>query len=342
MNVVYSSSDSYAEICGVSLVSLFENNKDVGTINVYIVDNDISELNKKRLENTAKEYSRNLFFVNKIDVNELTKTNIYVGRWNIGTFYRLYLSSILPIDVERVIYIDCDMIIRHSLNSVYNVDMGDCLVAGVDDCRSDLYRIDIGCKPGSVYINNGFMVIDLKKWRTENISEEFTKFISSRNGDCTYMDQAPLNGVLVPKNKIYELEAIYNAQRIFFDFTYKQLIRLRKPTHYLSEEQYNEAINDPIVVHFTPTFLTGTRPWQVKDNHKFSKEYRYYKSISEWNNEKLRVDDRKKRKKMMTFLCKICPKFLLIPIMSFLHSTWYPKRRIKISNKNKKKYKGAI
>lgn len=334
MNIVYSSSDSYAEICGVSIVSLLENNKSVDDIDIYIIDNGITEDNKNKLELTVKKYSRNLIFVPKVDLEALTHTSVYVGRWNIGTFFRLYLSSLLPKTVERVIYIDCDMIIRHSIEDVYNLDMGDCLVAGVDDCRSDLYRIEIGCKPGTVYINNGFMVIDLKKWRDEKVEERFTKFISDRNGDCTYMDQAPLNGILGPEKKIYELKAIYNSQRIFYDFSYKQLMKLRKPEHHLSEEEYNETINDPVVVHFTPVFISGTRPWQVKDNHKFTSEYRHYKSISEWKDIPLRKDDRKKKKKIMTILCKICPNFIMIPIMSYLHATWYPKKRIKISRKH--------
>ena len=332
MNVVYSSSDSYAEICGISIVSLLENNKSEENIDIYIIDNDISELNKSKLEKTANKYARTLYFIDKIDLNLITNTNVYTGRWNIGTFFRLYLSSLLPNTVDRVLYIDCDMIIRKSLNEVYNLDIGNCLVAGVDDCRSDLYRDDIGCKHGSVYINNGFMLINLKKWREERIEDKFTEFISSRNGDCTYMDQAPLNGILGPENKIYELDAKYNSQRIFFDFSYKQLLRLRKPNHHLSEVSYDEAITDPIIVHFTPTFITGTRPWQKKDKHKFRDEYLQYKEISEWKDEPLRKDDRKLRKKVMTVCCKICPKFILIPIMSYLHATWYPKKRIKINN----------
>lgn len=334
MNVVYSSSDSYSELCGISIVSLFENNKDVDEIKVYIINNNITEINMNRLLDTGKKYNRNIIFVDTIDIEGITKTNIYVGRWNIGTFFRLYLSTILPKDVDRLIYLDCDMIIRYSLNEVYNLDMGNCLVAGADDCRSDLYREDIGCKPGQVYINNGFMLIDLKKWREQDVESKFSDFITKRKGDLTYMDQAPMNGVLVPNGQIYELKPIYNAQRIFFDFNYKQLLRLRKPNHHLSFEEYNETITDPIVVHFTPTFLTGTRPWQVKDNHKFRNEYLYYKSISEWKDIPLRKDDRKKKKKLMTIICKLTPKFILIPIMSYLHSTWYPKKRIKIAKEN--------
>ncbi len=333
MNVVYSSSDSYSEICGISLVSLFENNKSIDYICVYIIDNGISENNKNKLELTAKKYCREIIFVDSINLEEITNTKVYVGRWNIGTYFRLYLASILPSKIDRVVYIDCDMIIRHSLEEVYNLDMGNCIVAGVDDCRSDLYRIEIGCRPGTAYINNGFMVIDLKKWREENVEEKFTKFISSRNGDCTYMDQAPLNGVLGPENKIFELKPIYNSQRIFYDFSFKQLMKLRKPEYHLSEDDYDKAICDPVIVHFTPVFISGTRPWQLKDNHKFTSEYRYYKSISEWKNIPLRRDDRKKKKKIMTILCKICPKFIMIPVMSYLHASWYPKKRIKIAKK---------
>ena len=338
MNVVYSSSDSYSELCGISIVSLLENNKEVDNITIFIINNNISKLNKQRLINTVSKYNRKIIFVDKIDIELITKTNIYIGRWNISTFFRLYLSTILPNNVNRVIYIDCDTIIRHSIVSIYNLDLGDFLVAAVDDCRSNLYRTEIGSIPGGPYVNNGFMLIDLKKWREQGIEKDFTEFISSRKGNLTYMDQAPLNGVLGSRKQIFELEPKYNAQRIFFDFTYKQIMKIRKPEHHLSLEQYNEAITDPIVVHFTPTFLTGTRPWQVKDNHKFRSEYLNYKKMSEWKDEPLRKDDRKKKKKIMTFICKLTPKFILLPVIGYLHATWYPKKRMKIAKSNGVKY----
>ena len=259
--------------------------------------------------------------------------NVYVGRWNIGTFFRLYLGSILPENIAKVIYLDCDTIVRHPLSDVYNLDLGNAVVAGVDDCRSDLYRVDIDIKPGSIYINNGFLLMDLSKIRKENIEQEFNKYIAYCKGDCTYMDQAPLNHVLSSNGRIYQLPAKYNAQRIFFDFTFDELMKLRKPNFHLSKEEYDEAINDPIVVHFTPVFISGTRPRQKKDKHKFTPEYRHYKSISEWKEIPYRNDDRKIPKKIMTIICKLTPRKLMIKIMSYLHATWYPNKRI---NKRKK------
>jgi lipopolysaccharide biosynthesis glycosyltransferase len=333
MNIVYSSSNTYSEICGISLLSLLENNKDVDAINIFIIDNGISAENKQKLTEVANLYHRMLSFKSPVDLQELTHTQIYVGRWNIGTFFRLYLGSILPQSVDRVMYFDCDMIIRHSLASIYSLDLKGCSVAGADDCRSDLYRINIGTKPGSTYINNGFILIDLQRWRQENVEEEFTKFINRYQGDITYMDQGVLNGVLGPKNEILEIDPIFNSQRIFFDFTYSELLALRKPEYHLSEKQYEAAVTDPVIVHFTPTFISGTRPWMVKDKHPFTKEYLYYKSLSPWKDVPLRKDDRKFAKKAMTVFCKILPRKLMIHIMSYFHSKWYPKKRIKIMNK---------
>lgn len=335
MNIVYSSSDSYSELCGISITSVCENNKDVDGISFYVIDNGISIDNKKRLEKTVERYSRSIIFVPKIDLQSLTQTSIYVGRWNIGTFFRLYLASLLPKGIDRVAYIDCDTIIRHSLKDVYDIDLKDCVVAGVDDCRSGLYRIDINCQNDDLYVNNGFLIIDLQKMREEKLEDSFTQFISQRKGDCTYMDQAPLNGVLVPQGKVLELPAIYNAQRIFFDFKYQELLKLRRPSRCLSEDEYHQAVNDPVLVHFTPVFISGSRPWQKKDKHPFRNEYLMYKSISEWKDEPLRKDDRKLPKKIMTIVLKMMPRRLMIKIMSYLHAVWYPKKRIKISEKNR-------
>ena len=329
MNIVYSSSDSYAEICGISLLSLYENNKEIDEIVTYIIDNDISPENKNNLRKIGKKYERKIIFKEKFDIEKISKTKINVGRWNIGTFFRLFLGKILPISVKKVMYFDCDMIIRHNLKSIYNLDIGDCIVAGADDCRSDNYRKEIGLKHGDTYINNGFLLINLKKWRSLQLDDEFTTYISNHNGDITYMDQGVLNAILGKKKLVFEITPKYNAQRIFFDFSYNEILKLRKPEYHCSESNYNEATNDPVIIHFTPTFITGTRPWNIKDNHKFTPEYLKYKAISPWNEIPKRKDDRKRSKKIMTWICKATPRPIMIRIMSYFHSTWYPKNRMK-------------
>ena len=162
MNVVYSSSDSYSPIAGVSILSLLHNNKDAEQINIYMIDNNISNENKQRFMDMVTQYGRNIVFIPQPDLNKQLDIQIDVGRWNISTFFRLFLCTILPKDIDRCLYLDCDTIIRHSLKELWEMDLEGKIVGSADDCRSDRYKTELGLSPDSTYTNNGVMLIDLK------------------------------------------------------------------------------------------------------------------------------------------------------------------------------------
>ena len=324
MNIVYSSSDYFSPIAGVSIQSLLHNNQDADEINIYLIDNNISHENKARFIELAEKYNRNLIFIPKPDLNKQAGLEVNVGRWNISTFFRLFLCTILPKDVEKCLYLDCDTIIRHSLKELWEMDLQGKIVAAVDDCRSDQYKIELGLDTDSTYTNNGVLLIDLKRWREMNVEKEFLEFIISRNGNITYVDQGVLNGVIAKKGLVKVIHTKYDAMTIFFDFNYKDLLKVRKPEHHLSEEEYNEAVGDPYIVHFTSCFMSGTRPWNEKNNHPFVGEYLQYKSMSPWKNTPQFEDERKLPKRLMTTICHILPRSVMIGIISTVHSKLYP------------------
>ena len=90
MNVVYSASDQYSELAGISLTSLLINNQDIDEIHVFILDNGISPDNKMKLQNVVKQYNRDISFFSL--PNNLFDKNINVQKWNISTFGRLFES----------------------------------------------------------------------------------------------------------------------------------------------------------------------------------------------------------------------------------------------------------
>lgn len=71
MNIVYYSSDLFSEMCGVAIQSLCENNKDADDINIYVVEDNISDENKKRLNNIVQHFSRKIFFIKKPEQKDL-------------------------------------------------------------------------------------------------------------------------------------------------------------------------------------------------------------------------------------------------------------------------------
>lgn len=326
MNIVYSSSDSFAPITGVSIQSLLINNADADEINIYLIDNGISEDNKSKLRQLADKHNRTLVFIDKPDLNKQVglSINIDIGRWNISTFFRLFLPTILPSGVERCIFLDGDTIVRHSLRELWEMDLEDKIAAAIDDCRSDRYKTELGLSTDNTYTNNGVILIDLKRWRELGVEKEFIEFMIARNGSITYVDQGVLNGVLAKKGLVKVIPTKYNVMTVFFDFNFKELIKLRHPEHHLSEEEYNEAVNDPYIVHYTSCFYSGTRPWNEKNNHPYVGEYLEYKAMSPWKDTPQLPDNRKKLKKLMTTVCNIMPKGMMIAIISLVHSKLYP------------------
>ena len=328
VNVVYSTSDLYSEIAAVSIVSLFDNCQDISEINVYIIDMGISDRNKRRLEELADHYSRKLVFLKNLNIEELAGMHIDVGRWHISTFSRLFLIHVLPESVKKVIYIDCDMIICHSLKELWEMDMGDTWVMSADDCRGKLYRSNIGIPEDSIYTNNGLMVIDLDAWRKNNVEKMFIDFIRRYNGDITYVDQGVLNGVFQPIKKVKLLPISYNAQTACYDLGYDGLQICRNPVWAYTREEFETGIADPIIVHFTTCFLSGTRPWIIGNQHPYRGEFIKYRNMTGWRDDPLWKDDTKFFKKIMTSICNILPKFLTFNIIRVFHVWVYPEIRI--------------
>ena len=324
MDIVYSSSDSYCEIAGISMLSLLENNKAADEINLYLIDNSISEKNRQRLESMVAGYGRTLIYLEHPDIEKQSGTTINVGRWNISTFYRLFLPSMLPEAVKRVLFIDCDTLILQDLRPLWEMDMGDKWVYGVDDCRGTAYRTNLGLDEKSNYINNGVLLIDIEAWRKNNVEKMFLKFIRDHQGDITFVDQGVQNGVLSKINRSGLLHPKYNALTVFFDFDYNNLIKLRRPPVPGDALQYKEATETPAIVHFQSCFRSGLRPWVKGCKHPFASVYLAYKAKSPWKDEPMRPDDRTTPQKVLNLAARMIPERMMVFGVSVLHTKVYP------------------
>lgn len=164
MNIVYAADDNYAEMLGISIISLFENNKDCEEITVFILDDKIKSGSKEKLNFVAEKYARKIKFYPIPNLNELVGVEIKTNeRWSLSTFSRLFLEKILPDEIDKVIYLDCDILVNDSLEKLYDTNLGGNYCGGVSDCIGKNHKKNIGLKPDDIYINAGVMLISLKK-----------------------------------------------------------------------------------------------------------------------------------------------------------------------------------
>lgn len=134
LHVVYASDDRFAEILGVSLTSLYENNKGMDAINIYVLCNKISDVNKEMLESISRTYGRSsICWIPAKDISKELQMEDAVDRGSSSQYARLFVSSVLPENLKRVLYLDCDTIIIHPLDELWNIDMQGKTIAALKD-----------------------------------------------------------------------------------------------------------------------------------------------------------------------------------------------------------------
>lgn len=123
--------DNYAPYSSCLLISLFENNPTL-TFDVFLLTCKFTDENKNIIDKICRNYGSNVSF---IEIDE-SKLNLYegIGDWSKYTFMKLMIPSVLPNYLERVLYLDIDMLVVSSINFLLSVDITGFAVAGVEDC----------------------------------------------------------------------------------------------------------------------------------------------------------------------------------------------------------------
>ena len=177
MNIVCCTDKNYVMPCGVLLCSICENNKDEA-VNIYIVsDSSVDQHCKDKLNSIVAKYTqKSLFFINinSSDMNDLP--GLHNGHYiTKAAYYRLFLSSLLPRDINKVIYLDCDMIVRKSLKKLWETSLeGKAIGTVADMCEIGISHYNNLHYPLSLgYFNSGMLLVNLKLWREENFEKKF-------------------------------------------------------------------------------------------------------------------------------------------------------------------------
>ncbi|MEQ8155646.1 MAG: glycosyltransferase family 8 protein [Clostridiaceae bacterium] len=321
MYVIYHSSDSFASVTGVSIASLFENNRDVKHIHVLYIERGMKDENKSMLKSLASRYDRTIEFIDMPNWSERLgiKLQSCKSGWLGFGYNRLFITDLLPQDVDKALYLDSDTIIEGSLKELWSFDMDDYYLAGVDDCLSSTYRELVEIDDCGTYCNAGVLLFNVKKWREDNVKQQLIDNVIRNNGYFVFNEQSILNSVFAGKIKILPQE--YNINSLVYAFKYQELMRLRKPQNFsYTKKEYYFARENPIITHFTGCFFIAKRPWIEDSDHPHAKNFLKYRNLTPWKGEPLQMDTRDKTKKILTRVCHILPKGIMIILVNILYN----------------------
>jgi lipopolysaccharide biosynthesis glycosyltransferase len=130
---------------------------------------------KLEMQKFVKKRGQDISFINvspqKIDKGVNVYENFsFKGRISRIGITRLILSEVLPKTVNKVLYLDSDIIVSDDLAKLYNIDLKNNPIGMV----LDIYSTRFYKNPG--YYNSGVIIMDLDMWRREKISEKIIEY----------------------------------------------------------------------------------------------------------------------------------------------------------------------
>ena len=264
INVCTLSDNNYAQHLGVMIASVLLSAKTSDQLKFHVLDGGINEKNKKYIEKLKeiKDFEITYYLVNNTDLVDCPTTYL-----PIASYYN-FLPQKYLLDIDRVVFLDSDMIILESLEEIYSIDIGDNVIAGCEDAVSEKNKLRLEIPSKYFYFNTGTMVMDLKAWREQDILTKLLKYVVDYPEKIKYMDQDVLNAVLYKQS--FKLPLKWNS--VYYPYGHT----------YASDTEYEEALSNPSIIHYA----MSDKPWLLESKIPRKEYYWSVFRATPWNNNK--------------------------------------------------------
>ena len=247
MHALVASDSHFVRHTAATIASVLSSNP--GTTFHWIHDHLPANVKRRLCEFTSRSGSK-IYFYEAISSLCGFKVDKHASSAN---YFRLQALQLLPETIDRILYLDSDVIVRKNLADLFAIDLNGCLLAAAQDPLSPILAPQLGLQPCD-YFNSGVMLIPLNVWREKNIDALLFDYIVRNNDSLEYWDQDALNHVIA--GRWSRLSYSFNAQSELY----------RDPSFCAS---YSSIISDPHIVHFSGSI----KPWHKSLQHPLKIEY---------------------------------------------------------------------
>ena len=290
--VLCAADENYVRPLAVTLHSAASSLKNDNHLNVLLMDGGISESSWQGLKESLFDLPISIHVIrpDREDVSDLG-TSHHITH---AAYFRLLAARLLPDSIDKLIYLDADVLVRHDLTELWNYDVEDnyCLAAidiacpFVDAKQADVkYKKslpylaaispirnwrELGLDGSAPYFNSGVMVINLKRWREEQIENQLLACLRDNPEYVWCWDQYALNVVFAGQWKA--LPGKWNQGVHVFEYPDESCSPI-------APKEFLEMRNDPALIHFTTEF----KPWEYRPYHPLREQYFERLDQTAWN-----------------------------------------------------------
>ena len=260
MNIVCATDNNFVQHCCVMLVSVLMNNEDV---TVYLLTEGLTPDNERIIseEVTARGGKVHFCIVDPTVIDRFPMpSGAELAHISRATYYRLLIPELLPREVGKVLYLDCDIVVNHSIADLWNIDLTGYALAAVPSVGFGKEAVRLGYPMEYGYFNAGVTLINVDYFRQYDVSRKLMEYIASNYDHIKFHDQDTLNAVLY--DQYLHLEAQWNMTPNVYDSDYPQhgdRVDGRMVNDYAADKRNALAHKaDPTIVHFA----SHPKPWQ--------------------------------------------------------------------------------
>lgn len=267
LNILCASDDRYCPLCGIMLASLFEKNKDNDII-VYLLTEGLSRKNSEKLRTLAQSYN-NRIEIKKCDMTMLKDCPIRPGdHVSLSAYLRIISPLVLPNDLEKILYLDCDIVVNKRLDDLWKTDVRNYSTAVVIDAVIEDRGPRLKYKNADNYFNSGVMLINLQYWRQYQITTRCLDHIHENRDTLDLWDQDALNYILHKSVILLPLRYNFQTLGLYTD-------------NMLSSEIADTIKQGPVIIHFN----TPSKPWNwYLPYYPYMDKWNGYRKTSLWKN----------------------------------------------------------
>ena len=266
--IFFAVDDAYIPCLSVAIESLIQNSKKENKYIIKILYTDIKKENMEKIYKYNKE-NVSVEFVDLTSYVETIKDKLYTrDYYTKTTYFRLFLPDLYP-QYNKVIYLDSDITILEDIANLYNIDIGQNLVAGVPDgviqsvpIFQEYVEKVVGINDYNKYFNAGNLLMNLDELRKFRFLEKFLYLLGTIKFTVA-QDQDYLNRICKGRAKI--IDKGWNAMPI---------------------EELKLDENELKIIHYN----LGLKPWHndniLYEEHfwKYAKETEFYEEIKRIKN----------------------------------------------------------
>lgn len=211
--IFFTIDDAYAPWLSVALISMIENASLDYHYHIYILFQQLSEENMRKIiasstENHAipaqnrKQFEVTFCFMGNqfAAITDRKENRLRCDYFTMTIFYRLFIPDFFT-QFDKAIYIDSDIVIPGDISELYQIDLGDNIVGACPDHSvSDIPEFAtymehaIGVNRYQ-YVNSGVLLMNLQKMREKEFSYHFLSLLNAYHFDCIAPDQDYLNAM---------------------------------------------------------------------------------------------------------------------------------------------------